>query len=383
MNVPTLYEILGVTPAASPEEIKSAYRRLMRAAHPDTGGTAGLFRAVQLAYDTLTDPARRAAYDDALRRGDPRVPYVPTPQRGSDSAPDRAGTRGTSSAGGGTSPGASSNAGADGSEPTDRPTSYSSLFHPMERPPHAETARVGAVFDPPLFADDESPGTRRRRGIGPVGFRGGRGREPRAATDILPMNILRQRILGTPGEAISAAVLGGRGAALAREADRRTEELIDAAVLPAYPAMRLIHDLRDPGSREKVIDHAVVVGDRAVLIDSLMVDGGAYTWDGEVLGGSPGAPVLTLPKLMDQARLWLDPWKVSGAVVLHSTNGRLSEPTVTHTGPADPAAVTVLDPMELVEYLREAAVLEARTHVVNVRLLRAVLQLRPEARLRG
>jgi hypothetical protein len=60
------YELLGLTPSASAAEIKSAYRSLARALHPDTGGTAGTFRLLQEAYETLNDPVRRAEYD----RGD-------------------------------------------------------------------------------------------------------------------------------------------------------------------------------------------------------------------------------------------------------------------------------------------------------------------------
>lgn len=60
------YELLGVTPSSSAAEIKSAYRSLARALHPDTGGTAGTFRLLQEAYETLNDPVRRAEYD----RGD-------------------------------------------------------------------------------------------------------------------------------------------------------------------------------------------------------------------------------------------------------------------------------------------------------------------------
>ncbi len=60
------YELLGVTRQASQPEIRSAYRALAKALHPDTGGTAGAFRLLRDAYETLADPARRAAYD----RGD-------------------------------------------------------------------------------------------------------------------------------------------------------------------------------------------------------------------------------------------------------------------------------------------------------------------------
>jgi DnaJ-class molecular chaperone len=38
---PTLYEILGVARATTTAEIKSAYRTLAKATHPDVGGVGG------------------------------------------------------------------------------------------------------------------------------------------------------------------------------------------------------------------------------------------------------------------------------------------------------------------------------------------------------
>lgn len=61
----THYELLDVPVTATNEEIKKAYRRCSRGAHPDRGGNAGLFRMIQMAYDTLADPVRRAEYDRA------------------------------------------------------------------------------------------------------------------------------------------------------------------------------------------------------------------------------------------------------------------------------------------------------------------------------
>jgi hypothetical protein len=45
--------ILGVGPAATRAEIQAAYTRLMRAVHPDKGGTAGLAAQLNAARDRL------------------------------------------------------------------------------------------------------------------------------------------------------------------------------------------------------------------------------------------------------------------------------------------------------------------------------------------
>lgn len=64
------YLILEVSSDATPEEIRSAYRRLAKELHPDhyEGGSQP-FLALQEAYATLSDPNRRRAYDQSLRTG--------------------------------------------------------------------------------------------------------------------------------------------------------------------------------------------------------------------------------------------------------------------------------------------------------------------------
>lgn len=59
----TLYEVLGAARGASSEELKRAYRRAVRAAHPDTCGSAEAFQTVQDAWAVLGDPVRRREYD--------------------------------------------------------------------------------------------------------------------------------------------------------------------------------------------------------------------------------------------------------------------------------------------------------------------------------
>ena len=61
------YALLGVEPDATPAQIKKAYRTLARRHHPDTNpgdpDAAARFRDITKAYETLTDPDRRDAYD--------------------------------------------------------------------------------------------------------------------------------------------------------------------------------------------------------------------------------------------------------------------------------------------------------------------------------
>ncbi|PPF78854.1 heat-shock protein [Subtercola sp. Z020] len=59
----TPYEVLGVSPRSTDDEVRRAYRRLLRETHPDTGGSAAEFHAVQLAWEQVGSSVDRAAYD--------------------------------------------------------------------------------------------------------------------------------------------------------------------------------------------------------------------------------------------------------------------------------------------------------------------------------
>jgi hypothetical protein len=78
------YEVLGVDPSATAEEIRLAYVRLAKRVHPDSGGNAALFRQIEEAYRVLSNPAERERHNRERGRqtsSRPRTgPTIPTPQ---------------------------------------------------------------------------------------------------------------------------------------------------------------------------------------------------------------------------------------------------------------------------------------------------------------
>jgi curved DNA-binding protein CbpA len=73
MEMPDYYEFLQISPSAEPDTIHRVYRFLATRFHPDnqeTGDTERFFLLSQ-AYEVLSDPERRAAYDASRQASHP------------------------------------------------------------------------------------------------------------------------------------------------------------------------------------------------------------------------------------------------------------------------------------------------------------------------
>jgi curved DNA-binding protein CbpA len=61
-----LYDVLGISPDASQDDIVTGWRTAAKRSHPDLGGDANAFQQAEVAYEVLSDPLERNRYDRYL-----------------------------------------------------------------------------------------------------------------------------------------------------------------------------------------------------------------------------------------------------------------------------------------------------------------------------
>ena len=154
------WRTLGLTPGATQDEIRRAYRRLAKVNHPDAAGDAALprFLAIQSAYEQLAGPGR-------IRRVGARPPARPTepasPREPWRADPDRA--RASGRADGRRTPGARP-AGPNG-DPSSRPRSGDRGAGPGAGRDGGGPGRAGTsqTQSGPAGPEERAPGTGRAR----------------------------------------------------------------------------------------------------------------------------------------------------------------------------------------------------------------------------
>ncbi len=263
----THYEVLGIEITAGDQQIKAAYRRAARYAHPDQGGDAEEFRRVAEAYQTLIDPARRAAYDRSYASGNgssgEREPFVgtqrPRSSAGSDHQPARA--DGDASAG---------------------------------------QAAGLPVFVPPFGSGD---------------------------AQVLSLDLASRQIHGAPRK--RRREIFGVQARLVREA--RIIELIQRQILHRYPSARLINGLTAPVGNTDIDHVVLMGYRMAVIGSMMLPEGAyRWNGSVLNHGGRSIEPPRILPAVNALSRLFPE-CTVSGWVIAISPGGNPYEPVLDYT----------------------------------------------------
>ena len=90
VQVTTLYDVLGVSPDASTDQLRRAYRQAARLLHPDLNpaeGSAEAMGRLNDAWSVLGDPDRRRRYDAGLGAPRPAAPAEHTVRQVGDEVP--------------------------------------------------------------------------------------------------------------------------------------------------------------------------------------------------------------------------------------------------------------------------------------------------------
>jgi len=280
------YELLGVARSASSLEIKAAYRSLAKAAHPDVGGTAGMFQLLRTAYDTLADPDSRADYDEdtAETYEDSGQQPVPSHSRGTTKVPERWRHKPPATTG------RPRRFGEDPGYIPESPTLDVSLidwWHEVDtggRVEHDQASRpgdcpavgaltgLGLLVLPILLQVEITPGVVVGWLVLAV-----------AVAALIRWTTRRYLLLARAERSFAdefgtGRIAGKPGADADQVAERLTAELL-SRYLTRLPGARIFHGLAWPGSVFADIDHAVLCGQRLVLIESKTWLPGHYSAD--------------------------------------------------------------------------------------------------------
>ncbi|WP_245614357.1 J domain-containing protein [Actinokineospora inagensis] len=253
------YELLGVRRDAGAADIKSAFRALAKVMHPDAGGTAGTFRLLKSAYETLSDPRRRAEYDSGIAEPKPPPP-APRPKRrmyrdepayipeGCDVPPT--------------------------SLPWWHLTKHQPRIGYVRTPGHAPAIGIGVaavVLAVPLLLPEWLPPVLLVSWLGLI-----------AAAIAVAARLGRLYAAAVKAQRAALAEFGERtvfGVADVEPVGERLTADMLVTYLGRLPGARVFHGLSTPGSVFADVEHAVLCGHRLVLVESKLWLPGHYEID--------------------------------------------------------------------------------------------------------
>ena len=337
-----IYSVLGIGPDADAQEVRAAYRKQARRAHPDAGGTAEQFHQVQSAWEVLGDETARAAYDRAQRSTSRNTPDHDDDAGPSYGRPGSAGFGGSGFGGSGFRTTAAGSTSAGSADSAREPSG---------------TAHLAPVYVPEL----SNP-------------------EP------LSLPLTSQRTHG--GFAARGLFGGGRNLRRAQH----MAGLLEKHVLADLPTARLFNSIAlEPAERDRrgeirtprgpSAEHVLVCGDTLVLVSALEVPAAAASWDGRYLRAA--GRTLALPDLAAQSRalrVLLEAamretgrettLSVGQQVILQSPDGNLQSPVVESRGSG--AGRSPLAAARAFRSIREQLAASPQANVIDRHLLAAL-----------
>ncbi|WP_299166023.1 J domain-containing protein [uncultured Arthrobacter sp.] len=167
----------------------------------------------------------------------------------------------------------------------------------------------------------------------------------------IPLAIAQQQVHGTARQPGALARLKP-GATARHDGERATARLLEASLLPGFPAARLVNGLAFGSGAD--VGHALLAGYRIAVIDSLLAPPGNYSWDGHRLrhrGRHAGDVRIT--ETVRQVQDLFPECNVRGWLVLHGRQNNPFEPIVDYPPSLDRSALVSVHVANAGTLLRE------------------------------